>query len=281
MNDRIGLEYFNGSNQSNKNIEAGLIHINEAIAQGSSTATRFIADKYYYGDNDIQKDQAKALELHKTLAARWFSDDNFRIGKKYYEGSKELKKNSTIGLIYLNTAAFYQKNSNAIKYLGDLLYYSNSNHKDQAEASKLYKTLERRYWVHYYDQGRKEYYESFTDSKKNSTVGLIYLNTAAFDQNDSDALKYLGNLFYYGNDDIHEDQAKALELYKTLAAQCNADDNFRIGKKYCEGHENTNKNTTIGLIYLNTAAFDQNDLDAIKYLGDLFYYGNNDIHKTK
>jgi TPR repeat protein len=84
MNYRIGLEYFNGSNQSKKNIEAGLIHINESIDQGSSIATRFIADKYYYGDNDIEKDQAKALKLHKTSATRSYHSSNFELGKEYY-----------------------------------------------------------------------------------------------------------------------------------------------------------------------------------------------------
>ncbi|KAI8883478.1 HCP-like protein, partial [Backusella circina FSU 941] len=64
-NYNIGLDYFNGSGQTNKCVDIGLIYINEAINQGYSTAERFIGDKYYYGCDSLQKNQEKALELHR------------------------------------------------------------------------------------------------------------------------------------------------------------------------------------------------------------------------
>ncbi|KAI8881899.1 hypothetical protein K501DRAFT_274152 [Backusella circina FSU 941] len=70
MNYNFGLDYFNGSEQTNKNVIIGLIRINEAIKQGYSAAKRFISEKYYYGYDSLKKDQEKALKLYKALVDR-------------------------------------------------------------------------------------------------------------------------------------------------------------------------------------------------------------------
>lgn len=125
----------------------------------------------------------------------------------------------------------------------------------------------------------KEYHNGHGDFSKNIAIGVIYLNRAAFDQNYSNALQYLGNLLFYGDDSIDKDQVKALELHKMSANRINGSENFSLGKGYCEGYGDYKKNTTIGLIYLKTAAFNQNDSKALQYLGDLFYYGDDDINE--
>jgi TPR repeat protein len=279
------LKYLYGSNQLNQNVEAGLIYINEAINQGFSTATQFIADKYYYGDGVIDKDQVKSMEIHNILANRGNGYEAFCIGKKYYQGTKYLK-NTTVGLIYLNIAAFDKSSPEALRYLGDLFYYGdNDTDKDQVKALELHKTSAKLDWSFNIVDIGKGYYEGSEYIEKNTTVGLIYLNTAAFDRNSSDTLRYLGDLFYYGDSDTDKDEVKGLELHTILANRITAFENFRIGESYYEGLCYNGlkylKNTTIGLIYLNTAAFDRNSPQALRYLGDLFFNGDSTIGKDK
>jgi TPR repeat protein len=127
LNYRIGLEYFNTTYKPKPNVETGLIYINEAINQGSSTATRFIADKYYYDDDVIEEDHVKALEFYTMLADCQNGYHNFSAGKDYYEGNGDYKKNTAVGLIYLNTAAFDQYYYKALQYLGDLFLYGDDS----------------------------------------------------------------------------------------------------------------------------------------------------------
>jgi TPR repeat protein len=140
LNYRIGLEYYcNVTYESKPKVEVGLIYINEAINQGYSTATRFMAEKYYHGNNNIDKDQVKALKVHKMLADRKNGPENFSLGKEYYNGHGDLQKNTTIGLNYLNTAALDKNYSTALQYLGDLFFYGDDgideDQKKSIEAS--------------------------------------------------------------------------------------------------------------------------------------------------
>ncbi|KAI8876763.1 HCP-like protein [Backusella circina FSU 941] len=278
-NYNIGLDYFNGSGQTNKCVDIGLIYINEAINQGYSTAERFIGDKYYYGCDSLQKNQEKALELHRASANRNDAYDNFKWGKNYYEGSNGVLKDSTTGFIYLNKSALDQHHSDALQYLGDLYYYGDGDgiEKDQEKALELYKVSADRNDAYDNFKWGKDYYEGSNGLLKDTTIGLIYLNKSALDQHYSDALQYLGGLYYYGNGDgIEKDQEKALELHKLLADRNYAYDNFEWGKDYYEGSNGLLKDTTIGLIYLNKSALDQHYSEALQYLGGLYYYGDGD-----
>jgi hypothetical protein len=280
-NFRTGVKYYEGSEDLKKNSTIGLIYLNRAaLIQNDSGALQYLGDLFYYGDDTVHKDQVKALELHNTSAAQNYGFINSRVGEEYYEGSEDLKKNSTIGLIYLNRAALIQNDSGALQYLGDLFYYGDDTvHKDQVKALELHNTLAaQNYGFTNFKTGVK-YYEGSEDLKKNSAIGLIYLNRAALIQNDSDALQYLGDLFYYGDDTVHKDQVKALELHKVSATTSSGYHNFITGVKYYEGSENLKHNITICLIYLKRAALDQNSLDALQYISNLFCYNHGDIHE--
>jgi hypothetical protein len=103
-------------------------------------------------------------------------------------------------------------------------------------------------------------------------------------------LQYLDDLFYYGNGDIDEDRVKALELHKMASTLVNRFENFSLGKAYYEGHDNLQKNITIGIVYISTAldigyyfgkayekdpkaALDKNYSRFNKCLNDIYYFG--------
>jgi hypothetical protein len=66
---------------------------------------------------------------------------NFRIGKKYYKESKNIKKNTTIGYIYVNKAL--DKNYNGFNwYLNSVYYFGTVYKKDPKTAIDLIMALE-------------------------------------------------------------------------------------------------------------------------------------------
>jgi TPR repeat protein len=171
-----------------------------------------LGDLFYYGGDDIEKDQMKALELYKMSAACYYG--TFIIGKKYYEGSEYLK-NTTIGLIYLNIAAFDKHSPEALRYLGDLFYYGgDSIDKYQVKALELHKTSANLFTdSNNFDIG-KEYYNGSNKLKKNSTIGYIYLSKA-LDQKHQGFKFYLDDIYYFG-ECYEKDPKTALDLIMAL-----------------------------------------------------------------
>jgi TPR repeat protein len=215
LNCRIGLEYFNTTYKSKPNVKTGLIYINKAINQSSSTAARFIADKYYYGDDGIDKDHVKALEFYKTSAGCQDEYDNFRTGKDYYEGNGNYKKNTTVGLIYLNKAAFDRSYPEALQYLGDLFFYSDDGtDKDQAKAPEFHTMLaDCLDGSDNFGKGRG-YYEGKGDIKKNPIIGYIYISKA-LDEGCGHSSWYFKDIYYFG--EAYEKYSKiGLDLRMTL-----------------------------------------------------------------
>jgi TPR repeat protein len=286
FNDDFVLKYMVNSYELEKDAEARILEISREINQGFSATAQFIADKYYYGDDVIVKDQVKSMKIHNILFNHINGHEAFYIGKKYYQGSKYLK-NTTIGLIYLNIAAFDKYFPAAFRFLGDLFYYGDSDtDKDKDKGLDFHEVSAELDWCFNIVDIGKKYYKGSEYLKKNTTVGLIYLNAAAFDRDSSDTLRFLGDLFYYGDSDTDKDEDKGLELHTMLANRINTSEALRIGRAYYEGLDYKSpvpfkKNTTIGFIYLNIAAFAKSSPKVLRYLGDLFYYGDNDTDKDQ
>jgi hypothetical protein len=126
----------------------------------------------------------KALELYKTLATQCKADDNFRIGKEYYEGSENLKKDTTIGYIYLSVA-LDGKNNGLDDYLADINYFGEGYKKYPKTALDLIMALEKKCSL-----GHVSLLLSCNCEKKNILINVFFFLFLSFFLNHSSQFKH-------------------------------------------------------------------------------------------
>ena len=218
---------------------------------------------YYYGVC-VEKDYKKSKEYFERAAKENDVEAINFLGVIYYNG-QGVEKN------YVKAREYFEKCANendilAIYYLGRIYYYGEGIDKDYKKAKEYFEECAKEndiYAIYYL--GRMYYYGEGVE--KDYKKAREYFEKCA-NENHISGIHYLGLIYYYGKG-IQEDYKKAKECFEKGAECGNLDSKYHLAqilykeKKYNEAR----------IIFEELA--EKDDVEAIHYLGKIYYYGNS------
>ena len=267
------------------------------------------AARYYFGEDDVQQDKSKGIELyHQLLKLQRNARAMYRIGYayrresykegyekdgiSYYEAAYELGNTTAaiqLGIEY-EYGEFVEKNwDKAMEYYNFALLSGNdeANYNIACIYQKKDMHIEA---IEYYRKAEEKgdldaalelglYYAEGKYIEKDLKKAFELYKKAAENENDIEAAFYLGRAYYYGAGTEENDKA-AFALLKKVSENGYNSANCMLATYYMGGFENVvEKNYDIAMEYLSNVS--ESDEDRACYLRGRIFLDKNDVEESK
>lgn len=238
LRELVVIEY------NNDNYTESIIIINKLLNSTDKFILDYInlllAQIYYYGNSEIEKDYKKALEhIKKSYTMR---ESKLLLAKMYYYGHEVERNYSKAFEIFSNL----NSNKVALFYLGEMYRLGEGIQEDKVQAYNYYKKASEMGY------SRAEYelaklYLSGDGIEKDIDKAIYWLEKSA-ESSDEYAQYQLGLLYYYGEYEgtaIIQNREYAIELFsKSASSGCTEAKEFLDSLKKDTHMENTSVNNS-------------------------------------
>ena len=205
----LGIKYYYGNNQIEKNLDFAFQLFNESLNKGETKAKIYIAKCFYYGKGTV-KNYEKAYSIFNEL----INDTNdaeakYYISLMYYYGYY-VKKDYEKAYNLFNELVEQYDDIYSKYYIALMYYYGYYVEKDYEKAYNLFSELADKYNDEYaiYMLGTMYYNGEFVEKNQNKAIAFYELSAK---QNHKESLIELGYIYYK-----KELYKKALEYFKKI-----------------------------------------------------------------
>ena len=205
-----------------------------------------VGDIYYDGDNKLVRDHVMAFKLYSYAAKNKNAEAQFKLGGMYERGQG-------VGRDYVEAARLLRlaaEGGHAVAQynLGGMFEYGDGVEMNKKEAARWYQLAAKQGHADaQVDLGNM--FEKGQGVAQDEDQAMRWWQLAAAEGNKSDdALGKLtrltdnlncfvtvGDIYYYGNDDLERDYVMAFKLYSVAAENNNTEAQFKLGEMYRRG----------------------------------------------
>lgn len=240
--------------------------------EGDKEAMYDLAEGYYYGNNEVERDYAKAFSWYKKAARKGHPAALRDMGICYINGQGVKASNKKAWRCFSKAAK--KGDTQAAYYMAQM--YKNGMHGKKAESAKAYvhqlvKAAKMGSEDALYEWGRLNYSGSKQYGVKQDRRGGISLMLDAADKGNPDALLFAARCYRDGSNGVRRDAGKAFASFSKAVTLGNDSALCELGICYIKGQGTVADYREAYRCF--EAAEDIGQSEASRYIGDMYANG--------